>query len=94
MVALSVAEGEDKPLKYPVMFRKADLVLLTKIDLLPHLDFRVEAVLDALSRVMPRPEVLQVSARTGEGIAGWIAWLAARRAAQASAVPLHVHPHA
>ena len=94
VVALSVAEGEDKPLKYPVMFRKADLVLLTKVDLLPHLDFRVEAVLDALSRVMPRPEALQVSARTGEGIAGWIAWLAARRAAQASAVPLHVHPHA
>ncbi len=93
VVALSVAEGEDKPLKYPVMFRKADLVLLTKVDLLPHLDFRVEAVLDALARVMPRPEVLRVSARSGEGIPGWVAWLEARRAAQAQAAPAPAHPH-
>jgi len=93
VVALSVTEGEDKPLKYPVMFRKADLVLLTKVDLLPHLDFRVEAVLDALSRVMPRPEALRVSARSGEGIPGWVAWLEGRRAAQAKAVPAQVHPH-
>ena len=56
VVALSVTEGEDKPLKYPVMFRKADLVLLTKIDLLPHLpDVSVGAIADALARVMPRP---------------------------------------
>ena len=93
VVALSVTEGEDKPLKYPVMFRKADLVLLTKVDLLPHLDFRVDAVLDALSRVMPQPEVLQVSARSGEGIPGWVAWLEARRAAQARAAPAHAHSH-
>jgi len=93
VVALSVTEGEDKPLKYPVMFRKADLVLLTKVDLLPHLDFRVEAVLDALARAMPQPDVLRVSARTGEGIAGWIAWLEGRRAALAKAVPSHAHPH-
>jgi hydrogenase nickel incorporation protein HypB len=92
VVALSVTEGEDKPLKYPVMFRKADLVLLTKVDLLPHLDFRVEAVLDALARVMPQPDVLQVSARTGEGVADWIAWLEGRRAAQPGAVPSHAHP--
>ena len=92
VVALSVTEGEDKPLKYPVMFRKADLVLLTKIDLLPHLDFRVDAVVDALSRVMPRPEVLRVSARSGEGIPAWVAWLEARRAAQTA--PAHAHPHA
>jgi hydrogenase nickel incorporation protein HypB len=93
VVALSVTEGEDKPLKYPVMFRKADLVLLTKIDLLPHLDLRMEAVLDALARVMPRSEVLRVSARSGEGIPGWIAWLEGRRAAQAQAAPAHAHPH-
>ena len=93
VVTLSVTEGEDKPLKYPVMFRKADLVLLTKVDLLPHLDFRVEAVLDALARVMPQPEVLRLSARTGEGIAGWIAWLESRRAAQARALPVPAHPH-
>jgi hydrogenase nickel incorporation protein HypB len=94
VVALSVTEGEDKPLKYPVMFRKADLVLLTKVDLLPHLDFRVEAVQDALARVMPRPEVLRVSARSGDGIEGWVAWLEGRRAAQAKLVPAHArHPH-
>ncbi len=93
VVALSVTEGEDKPLKYPVMFRRADLVLLTKVDLLPHLDFRVEAVLDALGRVMPRPEVLRVSARSGEGVPGWVAWLEGRRAAQAKPVPAHAHLH-
>jgi hydrogenase nickel incorporation protein HypB len=79
VVALSVTEGEDKPLKYPVMFRKADLVLLTKVDLLPHLDFRVDTVLDGLSRVVPQPDVLRVSARTGEGVPGWVAWLERRR---------------
>jgi len=92
VVALSVTEGEDKPLKYPVMFRKADLVLLTKVDLLPYLDFRVEAVLDALARVMPEPDVLRVSARNGEGVAGWIAWLESRRAVQAKAAPTPAHP--
>ncbi|KAB2960357.1 MAG: hydrogenase nickel incorporation protein HypB [Thermoanaerobaculia bacterium] len=81
VVALSVTEGEDKPLKYPVMFRRADLVLLTKIDLLPHLDVSRAAIEDALARTMPEPEVIAVSARTGEGIERWLAWLAARCAA-------------
>jgi hydrogenase nickel incorporation protein HypB len=93
VVALSVTEGEDKPLKYPVMFRKADLVLLTKVDLLPYLDFRVEAVLDALARVMPQPAVIQVSARKGEGVLEWIAWLESRRSAQAKAAPAAGHHH-
>jgi hydrogenase nickel incorporation protein HypB len=79
VVALSVAEGEDKPLKYPFMFRKADLVLLTKIDLLPHLDVDLAAIHDALARTMPVPAVLPVSAKTGEGVDRWLAWLAARR---------------
>jgi hydrogenase nickel incorporation protein HypB len=79
VVALAVTEGEDKPLKYPVMFRKADLVLLTKVDLLPHLEVRVEAIEDALARVMPKPALLKVSARTGEGIDAWIGWLRSRR---------------
>jgi hydrogenase nickel incorporation protein HypB len=79
VVALSVTEGEDKPLKYPVMFQKADLVLLTKVDLVPHLDFDVAAVRDALSRVMPEANMLEVSAKTGEGIDTWLAWLEARR---------------
>ena len=79
VVALSVTEGEDKPLKYPVMFRKADLVVLTKVDLLPHLpDVRVSALADALSRVMPSPALLPLSARTGEGMDAFLDWLAAR----------------
>ena len=75
VVALSVTEGEDKPLKYPVMFCAADLVLLTKVDLLPHLDFRVDAVEDALARVMPDPQLLRVSAQSGEGLDLWVDWL-------------------
>jgi hydrogenase nickel incorporation protein HypB len=93
VVALSVTEGEDKPLKYPVIFRNAGLVLLTKTDLLPHLDFRVDAVLDALARVMPQPEVLRVSARTGEGIPEWVAWLQGRRAALIPATLAASAPH-
>jgi len=81
VVALAVTEGEDKPIKYPVMFKAADLVLLTKCDLLPHLDVDVPAIEDALARVMPAPRMIQVSARTGAGIDAWLAWLAARRAA-------------
>ena len=70
VVALSVTEGEDKPLKYPVMFRKADLVLLTKIDLLPHLDVSSRPSDDALARTMPRPAAFAVSAKTGAGLTG------------------------
>jgi hydrogenase nickel incorporation protein HypB len=80
VVALSVTEGEDKPLKYPVMFKAADLVLLTKCDLLPHLDVKVDRIEDALARVMPRPRMLEFSARSGEGMGRWIAWLEERRA--------------
>jgi hydrogenase nickel incorporation protein HypB len=78
VVALSVTEGEDKPLKYPVMFRKADLVLLTKVDLLYYLpDVRVSAIKEALARVMPEPRMIQVSARTGVGLDRWLKWLEA-----------------
>jgi hydrogenase nickel incorporation protein HypB len=97
VVALSVTEGEDKPLKYPVMFQKADLVLLTKTDLIPHLDFDVAAVRDALSRVMPEPNILEVSAKTGDGIDAWLAWLQAHRAARTARTTEshhhHEHPH-
>jgi hydrogenase nickel incorporation protein HypB len=79
VVALSVTEGEDKPLKYPVMFRNADLVLLTKVDLLPHLEVDLDAIRDGLSRVMPVPRLIAVSGKTGEGIGEWLAWLEARR---------------
>ncbi len=88
VVALSVTEGEDKPLKYPLMFRKADLVLLTKADLLPHLPHvRIGTIQDALGRVMPQPEFLTMSAFTNRGVDDWLAWLERRRfAAQARAV--------
>jgi hydrogenase nickel incorporation protein HypB len=79
VVVLSVTEGEDKPLKYPVMFKAADLVLLTKCDLVPHLDVDMGKIEDALRRVMPQPEMLQMSAKTGAGIEGWIAWIEGRR---------------
>jgi len=91
VVALSVTEGEDKPLKYPVMFRKADLVLLTKVDLLPHLDVSLAAVRDALARVMPRPALLEVSARTGQGIDRWVAWLRHRRVEMPLGVAVAAH---
>ena len=76
VVVLSVTEGEDKPLKYPVMFRKADLVVITKVDLLPHLPgVELETITDNLARVMPEPEVLALSALTGEGLDRWLHWL-------------------
>ena len=83
VVALSVTEGVDKPLKYPVMFRHADLVVLTKTDLLPHLDdVSVEEIRDALARVMPNPRLIELSARRGAGLDMWIAWLEAERKAE------------
>ena len=87
VVALSVTEGEDKPLKYPVMFRTADLVLLTKVDLLPHLpQVNPELIEDALARTMPEPAVIRVSATTGEGIDDWLAWLEKARTREPAAV--------
>ena len=85
VVALSVTEGEDKPLKYPTMFQKADLVLITKIDLLPALPHvRVDVIRDNLSIVMPSPRVLLISAVTGEGVEAWIGWLRQLRVPRAS----------
>ncbi len=75
VVALSVTEGEDKPLKYPTMFRKADLVLVTKVDLLPALDVDVATIEHNLQEVMLRPAMLLVSAKTGQGIDQWVRWL-------------------
>ncbi|MBN9696594.1 MAG: hydrogenase nickel incorporation protein HypB [Zoogloea sp.] len=79
VVVLSVTEGDDKPLKYPDMFAAAGLMLLSKIDLLPHVDFSVERAIGFARRINPRLEVLQVSARTGAGMDAWLAWLEARR---------------
>jgi len=81
VVVLSVTEGEDKPLKYPNMFAAADLLLLNKTDLLPHLDFDVEQCLEYARRINPDLGVLQLSARTGEGLTAWLDWLRAERRA-------------
>lgn len=75
VVVLSVTEGEDKPLKYPQMFRAADVMLLNKIDLLPHLDFDVEKCLEMARRVSPGIRIFKLSAKTGEGMADWYQWL-------------------
>lgn len=71
----SVTEGEDKPLKYPVMFRSVDLVLLNKIDLVPYLDVDVERYVAHVREVNPTATILPVSARTGEGMGAWYQWL-------------------
>jgi hydrogenase nickel incorporation protein HypB len=71
----SVTEGEDKPLKYPLMFRTCELVVINKIDLLPYLDFDMERFLHNLDAVHPGVERMQVSARTGEGVAAFRDWL-------------------
>ncbi|MCK6403390.1 MAG: hydrogenase nickel incorporation protein HypB [Sphaerotilus natans subsp. sulfidivorans] len=72
---LSVTEGEDKPIKYPDMFAAARLMVLTKVDLLPHLDFDVAQCIAFAQRVNPDIEVLLVSARTGVGMDAWLDWL-------------------
>jgi len=80
IVVLSVTEGEDKPAKYPDMFAAADLMLLTKSDLLPYLDFDVGACMAAALRVNPRLQILTVSAKTGENMEAFLAWIEARAA--------------
>ena len=70
----AVTEGEDKPLKYPVMFRAVDVVVVNKIDLLPHLDFDMGLFLANLTREPTRP-VIRASARTGQGVDDWCSWL-------------------
>ena len=73
----SVTEGEDKPLMYPLMFRACELVVVNKIDLLPHLDFDVDRLLANLEQVNPSARHILVSAKTGEGVDGFRDWLAA-----------------
>ena len=77
VVVMSVTEGADKPLKYPHMFRTADLVLLNKVDLLPYVDFDVAACVAAARRARPGVEVLEVSATRGDGLDAWYAWVRA-----------------
>jgi hydrogenase nickel incorporation protein HypB len=72
---LSVTEGDDKPIKYPDLFHAADLMLVNKVDLLPHVDFDVDGAIGWARRVQPGIGVMRISARTGEGFDAWLAWL-------------------
>ncbi|MFL5874597.1 MAG: hydrogenase nickel incorporation protein HypB [Solirubrobacteraceae bacterium] len=85
VMVCSVTEGEDKPLKYPLMFRACELVLVNKIDLLPHLDYDLDKFLGNVDAVHPGVARMAVSARTGEGIAAWRDWL--RRLATRAGTP-------
>jgi hydrogenase nickel incorporation protein HypB len=75
VVVLSVTEGEDKPVKYPAMFRTCDAALLNKIDLLPYLDYDKHQAVAYIHQVNPGMPVFELSARTGEGMQAWIGWL-------------------
>lgn len=76
VVVLSVTEGEDKPVKYPLMFNSSHTLLLNKVDLLPHLDYSVDEVMENIKRVNPKMTVFRTSAKTGEGIDEFVAHLA------------------
>lgn len=75
VAVLSITEGEDKPLKYPQMFQAADLLLINKLDLLPHLRFDLEKCREFARRVNPRLEIIELSCENGEGMERWYAWL-------------------
>jgi hydrogenase nickel incorporation protein HypB len=94
VVVLSVTEGEDKPLKYPDMFAAASLMLINKIDLLPHLSFDMDKTIDFALRVNPRLQVIPLSATSGEGFDAWLAWLLARREEVRAGVSAPAEPEA
>ena len=75
IILLSVPEGDDKPHIYPLMFTEADVVLVNKIDVLPYFDFDINNFTDAVSGLNPSVRILQVSAKTGEGLETWFSWL-------------------
>ncbi len=87
VMVLSVAEGDDKPLKYPLMFRVSQLLLLNKVDLLNHVDFDPARFRANIARVNPELPVIELSARTGKGIDTWIGWLETEVAAAKRRVP-------
>ncbi|RUM30625.1 MAG: hydrogenase accessory protein HypB [Aquifex sp.] len=75
VVLLSTAEGEDKPEKYPVMFKNSELMLVTKVDLLPYMDFNIENAISSAKKVNPKIDIIKVSSKTGEGMDLWIDYL-------------------
>jgi hydrogenase nickel incorporation protein HypB len=80
-VLLSTTEGEDKPMKYPSIFFKSELMLLTKIDLLPYVPFNADKARENARRVHPQMEIIDVSSTTGEGLERWMDWLERRKVA-------------
>jgi hydrogenase nickel incorporation protein HypB len=87
VVVMSVPEGDDKPEKYPHMFRTADLVVINKVDLLPYVSFDLPRCVDQLNRLRPSVTVLPLSATRGDGVAAWLDWLAVRSAPRGSVTP-------
>ena len=77
VVVLSITEGEDKPLKYPLMFRVCHAVLVSKMDLVPHLDVDIAKLRTNIHAVNPKLEIIELSAKTGQGVDEWVAWLRA-----------------
>ncbi len=77
VMLLSLPEGHDKPHKYPMMFTEADVVLVNKIDLLPYLDFNIDAFYKAVTGLNPKAQIFQISCKTGEGLDPWLSWLVA-----------------
>ena len=75
---LSVPEGDDKPLKYPLMFKTCDVLLINKIDYLPYSDFNIELLKERAMHLRPDITIFEVSSRTGQGIEAWTEWLSAR----------------
>ena len=72
---LSTTEGEDKPVKYPVLFNKANLIIITKIDLMPHLDWSLEKTKNYIRQVNPNAKIITLSAKSGEGMNEWVDYL-------------------
>lgn len=75
VTVLSITEGEDKPLKYPLIFKQSRLAILNKIDLLPHTEFNLQAAVDDITSINPHITLLKTSCRTGEGLDRWVDWL-------------------
>ncbi|MGD8700735.1 MAG: hydrogenase nickel incorporation protein HypB, partial [Gemmatimonadales bacterium] len=86
VVLMSVTEGEDKPLKYPAAFRRARVLVMTKVDLVPHLEFEVDTAIENARSINPDLEVFTTSSRTGEGLEAWTGWLAEQVSAQRQSV--------
>ena len=82
IVVLSVTEGEDKPLKYPSIFFKSDLLVLSKVDLLPYVPFDIDGAAENARKVHPGMEIVRVSCQTGDGLQEWMTWIERRRQAR------------